>query len=150
MVFLDHLACILLVLITTFGFINVVLRYLFAKPISWSEEMSVLGLVWMVYLSQGLLESDNDQLRMTALYRALGRKTRDVINGLRSVLTIGLSGYILYAGAQLAYRNYSMQTVTQSIGFPLWIAYLSIPIAFICIIVARIADPLTRISQEKG
>ena len=150
MVLMDYFACILLVLITTFGFINVVLRYLFAKPISWSEEMSVLGLVWMVYLSQGLLETENDQLRMTALYRAMGRKTRDAINVLRSVLTIGISGYLLYAGAHLAYRNYSMGTVTQSIGFPLWIAYLSIPIAFICIIAARAIDPLIRIAQDKG
>ena len=148
MALLDHIACVFLALITAFGFINVVLRYVFAKPLSWNEEMSVLGLAWMVYLSQGLLEADNDQLRMTALYRVLGRKTRYAINGLRSVLTIGLSGYLFYAGATLSYRNYTMQTVTQSLGFPLWIAFLVIPVAFACIILVRAIDPLTRMAPD--
>jgi TRAP-type C4-dicarboxylate transport system permease small subunit len=148
MAFLDHMACVLLALITGFGFINVVLRYVFARPISWNEEMSVLGLAWMVYLSQGLLEADNDQLRMTALYRAMGSKIRYVINGLRSALTIGVGGYLLYAGVKLAYRNYSMQTVTQSLGIPLWIAFSSVPIAFACIILIRAIDPLVRIGQD--
>jgi TRAP-type C4-dicarboxylate transport system permease small subunit len=148
MAFLDHMACVLLALITGFGFINVVLRYIFARPISWNEEMSVLGLAWMVYLSQGLLEADNDQLRMTALYRAMGSKIRYVINGLRSALTIGVGGYLLYAGIKLAYRNYSMQTVTQSLGIPLWIAFLSVPIAFACIILIRAIDPLVRVGQD--
>lgn len=148
MALLDNIAGVFLALITAFGFINVVLRYVFAKPLSWNEEMSVLGLAWMVYLSQGLLEADNDQLRMTALYRVLGRKTRYAINGLRSVLTIGLSGYLFYAGARLTYRNYTMQTVTQSLGFPLWIAFLVVPVAFACIILVRAIDPLTRMAQD--
>lgn len=148
MALLDHMACVLLALVTAFGFINVLLRYVFAKPLSWNEEMSVLGLAWMVYLSQGLLEADNDQLRMTALYRAMGRKIRQIVNVLRTTLTIGLSGYVLYAGAKLAYRNYSMQTVTQSLGFPLWIAYLAVPVAFACIILVRAIDPLIRIGQD--
>ena len=148
MVILDNMACVLLALITGFGFINVVLRYVFARPISWSEEMSVLGLAWMVYLSQGLLEADNDQLRMTALYRAMGWKIRHIVNGLRSALTIGVSGYLLYAGLKLTYRNYSMQTVTQSLGLPLWIAFLSVPVALACIILIRAIDPLVRIGQD--
>ena len=148
MAILDNMACVLLALITAFGFINVVLRYVFARPISWSEEMSVLGLAWMVYLSQGLLEADNDQLRMTALYRAMGWKIRHIVNGLRSALTIGVSGYLLYAGLKLTYRNYSMQTVTQSLGLPLWIAFLSVPVALACIILIRAIDPLVRIGQD--
>lgn len=150
MVLLDHMACVLLALITGFGFINVLLRYVFAKPISWNEEMSVLGLAWMVYLSQGFLETDNDQLRMTALYRVMGGKIRHIVNGLRSALTIGVSGYLLYAGVKLTYRNYSMQTVTQSLGIPLWIAFLSVPVAFACIILVRSIDPFVRSGQDKG
>lgn len=149
MALLDNMACVLLALITAFGFINVVLRYVFARPISWSEEMSVLGLAWMVYLSQGLLEADNDQLRMTALYRAMGWKIRQIVNGFRTALTIALSGYLLYAGAKVTYRNYNMETVTQSLGLPLWIAFLAVPVAFACIILARAIDPLTRIGQDR-
>ncbi len=149
MTLLDHTACVLLAFITTFAFINVLLRYVFAKPISWNEEMSVLGLAWMVYLSQGLLETDNDQLRMTALYRAMGWKIRPIVNALRSALTIGISGYLLYAGVKLTYRNYSMETVTQSLGIPLWIAFVSVPLAFACIILVRAIDPLVRIGQDR-
>jgi TRAP-type C4-dicarboxylate transport system permease small subunit len=140
---------ILLAVMTVFTFMNVVMRYLFARPLAWSEEVSVFCLVWCVYLSQGLLEMENDQLRMTVLYRFMGRKVRLAINGLRSALTIGLCGYILYGGVQIVQRNYAMKTVTQALEFPLWIPYLAIPLAFGCIILVRLVDPLVRSYFDK-
>jgi TRAP-type C4-dicarboxylate transport system permease small subunit len=79
----------------------------------------------------------------------MGWKIRHVVNGLRSALTIGVGGYLFYAGVKLTYRNYSMETVTQSLGIPLWIAFLSVPVAFAFIILIRAIDPLVRIGQDR-
>lgn len=113
------------------------------------EEVSVLSLVWMVYLSQGLLENDNDQLAMTALYRVLGEKVRSAIDVLRCVVTVFLCGYLFYSGLSIVMRNWELSVTTQAIGFPLWIAYLVIPLAFGCVIITRLVNPVTdKLAQD--
>ncbi|WP_028991315.1 TRAP transporter small permease [Thermacetogenium phaeum] len=140
---LDSISGVLLLVCTASAFINVVARYVFSRPFVWGEEVSVLALVWMVYLSQGLLENDNEQLAMTALYRALGEKVRRAVDVLRCAVTVFLSGYLLYAGMVIVMRNGELNMTTQAIGFPLWIAYLVIPLALACMIMARLVHPIT-------
>lgn len=145
---LDRIACVLLVLITVVDFINVIMRYVFAQPIGWVGEMSVLSMVWMVYLSQGMLESDDDQLKMTAIYRLFRPSVKYLVNGLRTALTVFIFGYLLFYGSDIIARNFRLKTTTQALGFPLWIAYLALPVTFVIICIARILDPLVSHSEN--
>lgn len=144
---LAKISGVLLVIITVLGFFNVIMRYCFSKPLPWMEEMSVLSMVWMVYLAQGMLESQDSQLRMTALYRVMGPKMQYVVNAVRTTLTLFIFGYLLVYGCGVVATNYSFKTTTQALGFPLWIAFLALPVTFVMIIVARILDPLARHAQ---
>jgi TRAP-type C4-dicarboxylate transport system permease small subunit len=139
--FLDTISIVLLIGCTINGFINVIARYLFAKPFAWSEEMGVLMMVWIVYLSQGVLEIQNDQLRLTVLYNVVGKKGHHVINTFRTILTIVMSCYIVVSGVGIVARNYALKVATQALNFPVWIAFLSIPVAFALVAIIRIVDP---------
>jgi TRAP-type C4-dicarboxylate transport system permease small subunit len=139
--FLETISVILLIGCTINGFVNVIARYVFAKPFAWSEESGVLTMIWMVYLSQGILESQNDQLRLTVLYNVVGKKGHHVINTFRTILTIVMSCYIVVSGIGIVARNYALKVATQALNFPLWIAFLSIPVAFALVIIIRIIDP---------
>lgn len=140
--FLEVVSILLLIVCTLNGFANVVARYFFAKPFAWSEELGVLTLVWLVYLSQGIIETYNDQLRLTVLYNALGKKVQSVINILRSFLTAGMGCYLLFSGIGIVARNYDLKVATQALGFPLWISYLALPVAFALVVIIRTLDPL--------
>lgn len=139
--YLDSIAGMLLAIITIMGFVNVIMRYIFANPIPWVGEMSVLGMVWMVCLTQGMLENEDGQLRMTAVYRILPSKVQYGVNLLRSALTTFLFCYLVYSGSGVIAQNYNLKTTTQAIGFPIWIAYLALPVAFVIMTIARIVDP---------
>jgi TRAP-type C4-dicarboxylate transport system permease small subunit len=145
---LDKISGLLLVFITVLGVFNVIMRYVFAQPITWVEEMSVLSMVWMVYLSQGMLESQNDQLRMTALYMLFGPRMRYLVNAVRTALTVFIFGYLLFFGCGVVANNYALKSTTQALGFPLWIAFLALPVTFVIIIIARTLDPLVKHAEE--
>jgi TRAP-type C4-dicarboxylate transport system permease small subunit len=139
--FLEIISVILLIACTINGFVNVIARYVFAKPFAWSEEMGVLMMVWIVYLFQGVLEIQNDQLRLTVLYNVVGKKGHYVINTFRTILTIVMSCFIVVSGIGIVARNYALKVATQALNFPVWIAFLSIPVAFALVIIIRIIDP---------
>jgi TRAP-type C4-dicarboxylate transport system permease small subunit len=145
--FLEAISTILLVGCTINGFVNVIARYIFAKPLAWSEESGVLTMLWMVYLSQCILEANNDQLRLTILFNVVGKKIQYVINILRSILTVVMSCYIVFSGMGIVIRNYELKVATQALNFPLWIAYLALPAAFAFVIIIRVFDPLVRFAQ---
>ncbi|AFM25901.1 TRAP transporter small permease [Desulfomonile tiedjei] len=145
---LDNVSGFLLVVITVMGFLNVVMRYLFARPIAWMEEMTVLSMVWMVYLSQGMLESENSQLRMTVVSRLFGPKLQFLVNTIRTALTLFIFGYLLISGCGVITNNYNFKTCTQALGFPIWIAFLALPVTFIIIMIPRILDPAVKYGDE--
>lgn len=138
---LDAVSGILLLICTATASVNAIARYVFSMPFRWGEEASVLALVWMVYLSQGMLESGNAQLSMTALYRVVGRRMKRVINALRSAVTVGISLWLLLPAVGIVKRNYELHVTTQALGFPFWAAYLSLVVGLVCIMAARIVDP---------
>lgn len=154
---LDDISGFLLVVITVLGVFNVIMRYVFSQPIAWVEEMSVLTMVWMVYLSQGMLESHNDQLRMTALYMLFGPRMQHLVNAVRTTLTAFIFGYLLFFGCGVVANNYALKSTTQALGFPLWVAFFALPVTFVLVIIARILDPLVKraekppaVSSEEG
>jgi TRAP-type C4-dicarboxylate transport system permease small subunit len=60
--------------VTVILFVNVFLRYVLHSPFSWAEEISVLLLVWIVFLGAGLVQSRNDHVAITYLFDPLPRR----------------------------------------------------------------------------
>lgn len=50
---LEYVTILSMVGITILLLVNVFLRYLFSRPFSWAEEISVLLIVWVVLLGAG-------------------------------------------------------------------------------------------------
>jgi len=146
---LNVICGILLIICSLNAFINVISRYVFSKPFSWGEEVSVLTLVWMVFLSQGILERNNDQLRLTIIYRLIGIKVQSILNIIRSVVTVFLSSYLFYAGINTVIRNFHFKINTQAMNFPYWIVYLVLPIFFAIITIIRIFDPKVVLTENE-
>jgi len=141
---METLAVVLLAGSTVIAFVNVVARYVFSSPIAWSDEMNVLAMVWMVFISQGILERKNDQLRLTVLYNVMGGKLKTAVNILRTILTLGVGVSLCYAGMEIVVKNWQIKVSTQALGFPIWIAYFALPLAFGLITVARVLNPLIK------
>ncbi|MFV0438220.1 MAG: TRAP transporter small permease [Desulfopila sp.] len=54
-------------------FAGVVMRYLFNSPLFWSEEVTVLGMIWMTFLAGALLIRDDKNVSITIFYDMCGQ-----------------------------------------------------------------------------
>jgi TRAP-type C4-dicarboxylate transport system permease small subunit len=117
---------LMMAVMTTLVFVNVVCRYGFTFSIIWAEEVSQYLMIWIAYLGAGLamregrhvaLEMLHDRLRPT-----LSRKIRIVVGGLVLVFL----GAVTVLGFQFALFVWNQETPVLNIS--LGIPSLAIPI----------------------
>lgn len=76
--------------------LQVVARYLFNRPLIWSEEISKLLLVWLVFLGAAAVTLDGKHLDVDVLFRAappLLRRTLRLVNLAASLFFLGTMGW---------------------------------------------------------
>lgn len=133
----NKIAQVLLLACCIIAFLNVVLRYVFSAPLFWGEEATVILLVWFVFLPQGLLEATNEQLCMTALYQAVPDKVRRMLDILRLAVTFLFPFYLAFVAKGVVLQNYANGSRTAALDIPLWLLYLIICVALVCIAIGR-------------
>jgi TRAP-type C4-dicarboxylate transport system permease small subunit len=134
---LNKIAQALLLACSIIAFLSVILRYVFRAPLFWGEEATVILLVWFVFLPQGLLEATDEQLCMTALYRAVPDKVRWMLDILRFAVTAPFALYLAFVAIGVVLRNFINSSRTAALDIPLWLLYLIICIALVCIAIGR-------------
>lgn len=138
--FLKPLAAVSQVLLagcTVLAFVAIIMRYFFNSPIAWSDELLIVALVLLVMMPQGQLESNNEQLCMTALYSAVSRKWKFGMEAVRLIITVGMGIYFAIASFSVIKRNIAFGASTATLHIPYWIIYISIAIAFITMVIGR-------------
>jgi TRAP-type C4-dicarboxylate transport system permease small subunit len=129
------------VVITT---INVILRYVFAAPWDWADELTTLTLVGLVLLVLPLIEARSGHLRVDILERSLGKRGRDIVRWVQWSLTVALSGFLVYVGLQVSVANFRLGSETVALGVPLWLSYGVVPVSFLFAGLARLVLGIMR------
>jgi TRAP-type C4-dicarboxylate transport system permease small subunit len=140
--FLAGLLALTAVLSTFYG---VVMRYVFSKSPEWVEEIVIYTVIWAVFLIASTLSEEQGHVGATFVVEQFPLKARRLIEigtGLLALvfcILIGLWGY------QIVQVTYAMdERSLTSIRFPLWIAYLSVPVGA-TLIVLRYARRIYRL-----
>ena len=79
------------------SFIPYVARYVFNYPLGWTDEVSVLGWIWMHLWGAALVLREKDEVRFDVIYSAPSERTRCVFTVLTGVATIVLFAIALPA-----------------------------------------------------
>lgn len=80
------ICCVLLVIILAVCFSAVVMRYCFNSPLSWSEEVIIVLLVWFGYLCMSVETYNDASISITGLYSMLPKSVQKVCDVMRHVL----------------------------------------------------------------
>lgn len=62
-------------IVVTFG-ANIVARYVFSRPIIWADELVVVLLIWVTFLTAALVTQEREQVIFDLLYERLGPSGR--------------------------------------------------------------------------
>lgn len=124
----------LFLLMTGLLFINAVLRYLVGSSIIWAEEVSMLCMVWIVFLGSIVATIKLSHTRITFFINKVPLSIRRYIVGFVSLLTAFITFLIAYYGIDIV--KVSLLSRSTGLGYPLIILYISAPLS--CLIMSVI------------
>lgn len=110
---------------------EVVMRFVFDSPTSWTHEVSTLAISWVGFLGAGYVLRLGRQLEIDIVTMRISDGARRLLGTLTDVIGGVFSVFIAYLGFDFVRIAFIMRATSASeLDTPLWIPYLTIPIGF--------------------
>lgn len=109
--------------------LQIVSRYVFNSPLSWTEEIARLCMVWMTFLGGAYLISmtKNGHIIVDALIVVLPKKLQTASKALGFVMMVALSIVLMVYGVQLIGSSMAMKLTATKL--PIACLYASAPVS---------------------
>ncbi len=104
--------------------LQVFMRYFLSRPVVWSEELSSLVFVWLVFLGAGLGLRSGEHIAMDTFVPRLPMRVQAGIDWFVRVMTAQLAFAMTWFGWQLVQR---VDARTSALEWPVWWSYASVP-----------------------
>ncbi|WP_347310449.1 TRAP transporter small permease [Defluviimonas sp. SAOS-178_SWC] len=114
---------------------NVFLRYTFAAPISWAEELAIRLVIWMVFVGCSILVREQGHLAIDLLPRSLSDRMRGGLTILVWLISGAFLAWLLLVSSQHTINAYRSGQVLPMLQLPIWLGYLAIPVGSLLMIV---------------
>ena len=112
-------------------FVQVILRYAFDSPLTWSEELARYLMIWCAFLGWVIASRHDTHLAMTFVVDKAPRRTRAAVRIAIEAATLLFAWVLGRRGLQLAIDSWDIENV--AVPFNLGVVYLIEPIAAIAI-----------------
>ncbi|MBS1229184.1 MAG: C4-dicarboxylate transporter permease [Proteobacteria bacterium] len=136
--FIIHAACVMLGIAALLGMFQVLTRFIFNEPSTWSEILIRLDIIWMVMFGVVVAFREGAQVSVDLMFRKSGRFQRP-LHFLITLVTVIYLAVLVWYGADIAWR-----TRFQEIGalefLPMSVGYAALPVGAIFGIIAVIAN----------
>ena len=133
-------ACLLLGIASCLGFYQVLTRFIFGQPSTWSEIGIRLAIIWMVMFGVVVAFREGAQISVDLMYRLSGRYQR-LLHLLITTVTLLFLGVIIWYGIDIAWRV-RFQEIAGLEFLPMSVGYAALPVGGIFAIFAVIANYL--------
>ena len=134
------IACLLLGIASTLGMYQVLTRFIFGQPSTWSEIAIRLILIWMVMFGVVVAFREGAQISVDLMYRLSGRYQR-LLHLLITTVILLFLGVIIWYGIDIAWRV-RFQEIAGLEFLPMSIGYAALPVGATFAILAVIANYL--------
>lgn len=120
-------------LVGTLGLIilQVVSRYIFNAPFTWTEELARFALLWFTFVSAGFVMARRIHIAVDIVATRLGRKGTVVLDTFALAMVIIASGMMAFAGAEFAAGAARLQAPATSL--PMSLVYSAAVAGFVLI-----------------
>lgn len=136
---LSYACAIVFALMVIVGTYQVVARYVFNSPSTVSEELLTYSFTWMALLASALVFGKRDHMRMGFIADKLTGTPKLILEVVIELLVMGLAiSVMLYGGVSIV--QLTMTQASASLGIPMGIIYLIIPISGALIVIYGIMN----------
>ena len=151
---LDHwIVAILLFLMATIAFINVLSRYIFHFSFAATEELTINLFVWVTVIGSGIAFERGGQLGMVTFFNLFPRRLRKFAIWLSALLSTILFLAVNIFMIQAIYDELTIfHAKSGALSMPVWIYYLGVPIFSVFVFRGIYRDAVNRLRQldERG
>jgi TRAP-type C4-dicarboxylate transport system permease small subunit len=151
----ENISVVLLGMMFSVFLLQIVSRYFFDKPLSWSEEVCLACWLWGVLWGSGLVLSDDEEIRLDIVYNAVPDKVRRVFKIITSAVLVLL--LLISLPATWDYVTFMKVEHTASLRIPINYLYsVYIIFAVACIVrhcwmiwnAIHVASPQSKFEEE--
>ena len=142
-----EIVCIaLFAFITMVGTYQIVTRYVFNAPSTISEELLTYSFTWLALLATALVFGKRDHMRMSFVADKFKGKTAVIMGIVSEVFTMVFAGVVLVYGG-IVITKLTMTQVTASLGIPMGLVYIILPICGVLTMVFNIVN-ISQLTKE--
>lgn len=134
--FEELLGSVLLAVMVTIAFVNVIVRYWTSFSFAWTEELTINFFVWVVLLGTARSFRDGGHLGMTLLYESFPRPARMICYWIGIVICVAFFGALCWTGILEVIDEYELEAISESLGIPVWWYTIATP-AFSLLVIVR-------------
>ena len=132
----EALSALLLAIMVTISFVNVLSRYFANLSIAFTEELTIYLFVWMTILGISLAFRTGSNMVVNFFNNLFPKKARRVIYIFSTLLTVVFFAVLAYMGIIEVSDEIMMQAMTESMHLPIWYFTVSVPVGA-CLIIVR-------------
>ena len=125
--FLDALCVVCMALILLLVVLQVVMRYVFNSPLTWSEELAVYIMVWMTFAGSVICMRDKEHVEVTILVDYLPRGLQKLAMLFSRLVSVGFLLIVIYYGFDFVLENRTVVSVANNLNMAL--VYSIIPLS---------------------
>lgn len=131
-------------------FINVVARILLPSvPLSFTEELTLILLLWIVMLGASICFRDHSHLGLSLIYDTLPPKGKLVFSLISTIVSLSVAAVLVICGWEFAYNHLIRNFKTAALGINLFVGSASIPFCGLLFVVRIIQGFLHDIKTIK-
>ncbi len=132
----ENVSALLLLAMFLCFILQIAARYVFNRPLGWTDEVSVLCWIWCTLWGAAFVLRERDEVRFDIIYSGVSEQTRRVftiITGIAAIMLFGIAlpaviSYIMflkversaYLGIRLDYLLFDLRGVRDRRDHPLW------------------------------
>jgi TRAP-type C4-dicarboxylate transport system permease small subunit len=126
----------------------VLARYLFKRPIGWSEEIAVYLMIWVVFLGAAYTLKENAHIGVDILISRLSASPKKGVLIFHYLTGIVLMSILFLKGVDMVAFTLQMNSHSIAIDFPLVVPHLAVPVGA-AILVLQLIGKLITLAAEK-
>lgn len=147
--FEEILGSILLAIMVTIAFLNVIVRYCTSFSFAWSEELTINFFVWITMLGAAMAFREGSNLAMVIFYQSLRPAFRKYCIYFSAVICIIFFGALFYTGCIEVIDEYELDSISESLGIPVWWYTIATPLFSLLIIYRMLQRTFSEIKNRE-
>ncbi len=144
----EYLLAVLLAVMVSITFMQVIARYIFNYSFVWALEVTTVLFAWLIFIGMSYGVRVGSHIGVDALVRSLRPTAARIVGSIAAVLCIVYSVIVTIGGYQYVKKMYEVGILMQDVPIEQWIPRLVLPIGF-SLLAIRFGQVLYRLASGK-